>query len=142
MDDRRPLDPFADNLGRLLGLHALPAKEAAEMLNLSQSAFSKWAHGGRQPNLNTVLRFADFFGVSADRLARAPFEDILSNDLADPARFRAVEAEISKRRSILRELRNDPAYSRSSRLRAIEMEQRIRGTTRDGGSHARRGRGW
>jgi hypothetical protein len=42
--------------------------------------------------------------VPADRLARADFEDLLANELADPERFRDVEAEIRRRRSTLTEV--------------------------------------
>jgi hypothetical protein len=36
----------------------------------------------------------EFFGVPADRLATAEFEDLLQNELANPERFRAVETKI------------------------------------------------
>jgi transcriptional regulator with XRE-family HTH domain len=92
------VERFSDNLVRLMGLHALPAKEAAEMLGMSQSTFSKWASGTRQPSFATALTVGEFFKVPADRLARAEFADLLANELSSPERFESVEAEIRRRR--------------------------------------------
>jgi hypothetical protein len=44
----------------------------------------------------------EFFGVPADRLATAEFEDLLQNELADPERFQAVETRIHYARSGIR----------------------------------------
>jgi transcriptional regulator with XRE-family HTH domain len=92
------VERFSDNLVRLMGLHALPAKEAAAMLGMSQSTFSKWASGTRQPSFTTALIVGEFFGVPADRLARAEFADLLANELSSPERYESVEAEIRRRR--------------------------------------------
>jgi transcriptional regulator with XRE-family HTH domain len=93
------MNRFPDNLNRLLGLHALSAREAAEMLGLSHSTFAKWEAGTRQPSFSMALRLAEFFGVPTDRLATAAFEDLLQHELADPERFRTVEAKIQQARS-------------------------------------------
>lgn len=60
------------------------------------STISKWGSGSRSPSFLTALKVGEFFGVSADRLATAPFEDLLAHELADPERFKAVEARIHK----------------------------------------------
>jgi hypothetical protein len=44
----------------------------------------------------------EFFGVPADRLATAEFDDLLQNELANPERFKAVETKICYARSGLR----------------------------------------
>ena len=93
---------FPDNLSRLLGVHNLTAREAAKMLGLSQSTFAKWGTGLRQPSFATALKVGEFFGVPADRLATAEFEDLLQNELADPERFQAVETRIHYARSGIR----------------------------------------
>jgi transcriptional regulator with XRE-family HTH domain len=93
---------FSDNLNRLLGMHDLTAREAAKILGLSQSTFAKWGTGLRQPSFATALKVGEFFGVPADRLATAEFEDLLQNELADPERFQAVETRIQYARSGIR----------------------------------------
>ena len=100
----RAMEHFADNFERLLGLHKLSGKEAADMLGLSQSVLSKWQSGARQPSFSSALTAGDFFGVPADRLARADFSDLLANELADTQRYADVEAEIRRRRTKLREV--------------------------------------
>jgi len=40
--------------------------------------------------------------VAADRLANAPFEDLLANELADPQRYQATERRIEKARAKLK----------------------------------------
>lgn len=96
------MDHFADNLGRLLGLHGLSAKEAAKMLSMSESAFSKWAMGTRSPSFSTALAVGEFFNVPADKLARAEFGELLEHELADKQRFEIVEQRIAKQRTGLR----------------------------------------
>jgi transcriptional regulator with XRE-family HTH domain len=93
---------FPDNLNRLLGMHGLTAREAAKILGLSQSTFAKWGTGLRQPSFATALKVGEFFGIAADRLATAAFEDLLQKELADPERFQAVETRIRYARSGIR----------------------------------------
>jgi len=96
------MERFPDNIARLLGLHRLPANHAAAMMGdagISQSVMSKWQSGARRPSFSSALAVGDFFQVPADRLARASFEDLLANELADPERFRAVEAKMHRMRT-------------------------------------------
>ena len=91
------MERFADNLARTLAMHRLTAREAATLLEVSESALSKWQQGTRSPSFQTAIKIGDALGIPADRLARAEFEDLLGNELADPERFRRVEEEIASR---------------------------------------------
>jgi len=76
------------------------------MLDLSQSTLGKWGTGARQPSFATALKIGEFFGLPADRLATASFEDLLGSELSDPERFRGVETKIERARSGLRAVRD------------------------------------
>lgn len=93
------VEHFADNLERLLGLHKISAKEAASLLGLSQSSFSKWSTGKRNPGFGTALKLGEFFQVSAEKLARSPFSELLANELSSAERFEQVERKIQGRRT-------------------------------------------
>ena len=93
------MEQFKNNLTRLLGLHNLSAREAAQLLGLSQSTLGKWGTGARQPSFATALKVGEFFGVPPDRLATAEFADLLEHELCDPERFRTVERRIQHARS-------------------------------------------
>lgn len=82
-----------DNLPRLLGIHNLSAREASELLNVSQVALSAISTGKRKPSLETLMTLAGFFEVSADRLMTATFEDLLP-ELCDSERYARVEEKI------------------------------------------------
>src|SRR5829696_9332916 len=82
-----------DNLPRLLGLHNLSAREASELLNVSQVALSAISTGKRKPSLSTLMTLTGFFEVSADKLMTAPFEDLLG-ELCDQERYLRVEEKI------------------------------------------------
>ncbi len=99
------MNRFPDNLNRLLGLHSLSAREAAEMLDLSHSTFAKWGTGLRQPSFSRALRLGEFFEIPADRLATAEFEDLLAGEFANPERFRSVESKIAQERERLQAAR-------------------------------------
>jgi transcriptional regulator with XRE-family HTH domain len=96
------VERFPDNLNRLLGMHDLTDREAAEILGMSQSTLGKWQTRMRRPSFAMALRVGEFFGVQADRLATASFTDLLQHELADPARFEAVEARIHRLRTGLK----------------------------------------
>ncbi len=97
------VEHFADNLARVLALHKLTAKDAAPLLGISQSALTKWKEGSRSPSFKTLVKIGDFLGLSADRLARADFADLLAHELADPERFERVEREIAERSKVYSE---------------------------------------
>src|SRR5438105_10189502 len=96
------MEEFSNNLKRLLGLHALTARETSELLGISPSTIAKWGTGLRKPSFNIALDVGTFFGVPADRLATAEFSDLLQHELADPERFEAVETRIHHARAGLR----------------------------------------
>lgn len=44
--------------------------EAADALGIKPSAYSHYENGIREPNLGTLVKISDFFGVSIDFLVR------------------------------------------------------------------------
>ena len=83
-----------NNLPRLLGMHNLSAREASELLNISQVALSAISTGKRKPRLDTLMTVAGFFEVPADRLMTDNFEDLLTSVLCDRERYVRVEEKI------------------------------------------------
>lgn len=67
---------------------------SSKLLDLDESTLTKWNAGIRKPSFETALRVGEYFGVPADRLARAEFTDLLQKELCDPERFDAVEKKI------------------------------------------------
>jgi transcriptional regulator with XRE-family HTH domain len=91
---------FADNLRRLLGLHRTSLVQASRALGITQQALSELQLGNRLPRRSTLEKLSDLFGISIDRLLRAPFEELLADELADRERFHRVEAELEKVRPL------------------------------------------
>ncbi len=116
---------FADNLERLLGLHRLTSRQFSELVDVSESVLSKWQSGDRSPSFGSALLIADFFGVPADRLARADFDELLTHELADPERFREVEGEIRRRRSTLMSVdaKASPSGKRKAARKVAAMDE-------------------
>lgn len=46
----------------------LTQKEIAEKTNVSQPQYARWEAGNRKPSSDTLEKFSNFFGVSADYL--------------------------------------------------------------------------
>jgi transcriptional regulator with XRE-family HTH domain len=85
---------FAYALPRLLGLHNLSGARFAALLGVSAQYVSLLMNGERRPTSERLAQIAQIFGISPERLASAPFEDLLRVDLADPVRFRETEERI------------------------------------------------
>jgi hypothetical protein len=51
---------------------------------------------------DALLRLAEFFEISADRLVNAPFQELLVHEIADAARFDRVEQKIKGQSRTLR----------------------------------------
>jgi transcriptional regulator with XRE-family HTH domain len=87
------MEELANNIRRILGLHALRATRDSYLLELSPQALSELQTGTRRPSLETITKIATFFEVPIERLMSAGFDDLLANELSDPERFQRVEAK-------------------------------------------------
>ena len=96
------MEHFPDNITRILGLHDLSARRAGELVDISAQTLSEWKYRKREPSLGVLLRLAEFFEISADRLVSAPFQALLTQELADPERFDRVEQKIKRHRRTLK----------------------------------------
>jgi transcriptional regulator with XRE-family HTH domain len=88
------VNTLPDNLRRLLGLHAIPARGFAPLVSISSQTISELLSGRRSASIHTARALADFFEVSLDGLLDKPFEELLITELTDRARFLSVEAKI------------------------------------------------
>lgn len=59
---------FGDKLRQLLDEHNLSQKQLAEQLNISASALGNYVRNTREPDFETVKKFAAYFDVSLDFL--------------------------------------------------------------------------
>jgi NAD(P)H-dependent FMN reductase len=60
------------------------------------ASMSAWMNGRSTPSLVKAIDIAELFQVSTDRLMGAEFVDLLQTELADPERFKRVEARIRR----------------------------------------------
>ena len=88
------MNELANNLRRLLGLHALPARGFAGLVPLSSQAVSEIMGSKRGASLNTAQTIAAFFEIPLERLLNAPFRELLPSEVADAGRYDRVEAKI------------------------------------------------
>jgi transcriptional regulator with XRE-family HTH domain len=90
------MSELPNNLRRLLGLHALTAARASDLIGLSQQALSELQAGRREnPRRQTVEKLATFFEIQPGRLEYMSFDQLLGDELGDPVRYLKVEAKIS-----------------------------------------------
>ena len=77
---------------RILALRTergMTQEEAAEKLGVSNKAFSKWETGANLPDVPTVVKLAEFFGVTTDSLLGVADTEPQSFGTAVAARFAA-----------------------------------------------------
>lgn len=84
-----------DTLPRLLGLHNLSGAKLAAHLGVSTQYVWMLMNGERVPTDARLHEVARLFGIDAERLLDAPFDELLQTDLADPARYRDTEKRIA-----------------------------------------------
>lgn len=66
MEDIRLI--LADNLAKLRKKHKLTQVELAHQLGFSDKSISKWEQGDTIPDIETIKKIADLYGVSVDSL--------------------------------------------------------------------------
>lgn len=62
------MESFPQRLRKLREEHGMLQRELAEKLNLSRVAITQYENGKRFPELETLQKIADLFGVSVDYL--------------------------------------------------------------------------
>lgn len=60
--------------------HGLTQKDVSDVLGISQQTYAGYESGKHQPNLETLIRIADFYHLSLDYLVcRYPKQAIIQN---------------------------------------------------------------
>lgn len=80
---------FRINLKKLREERNLSQAAFAKLIGVSQSAVGNWEAGSREPNLETMDKIADFFGVSVDYLLGRDGQSVLLDNHPDN-----IEADI------------------------------------------------
>lgn len=72
-------------LKELRSERGLSQKELADVLDCSVTVYSRYETGAREPSLDTLIRLADFYGVTLDELVgRAPMDVVVLKENAPP----------------------------------------------------------
>ncbi|KOY81276.1 helix-turn-helix transcriptional regulator [Lysinibacillus macroides] len=80
---------FAQNLAKLRKERNLSQYTLAELMNLSRGQIANYEQGSREPDFDTLEKFADFFGVSTDYLLGRTEKQNLTIEEQDEAAFQA-----------------------------------------------------
>lgn len=62
------MSKFPENLRRLLAERGIKQAKLSDHLGVSKATVSRYFLGQREPNLDNLVRIADFFGVTTDYL--------------------------------------------------------------------------
>ena len=74
---------FGKNLSRLRKSARLTQKELAEKLGINVNTFIGYETAGREPKFETLIKIADFFGVSTDELLKPRSNDTANKNACD-----------------------------------------------------------
>ena len=79
---------LVENLYRLRKAHHYTQQEISDLLNISRQAYSNYETSKRTPDLDSLMRLADIYGVSLDQLVNHPCtKDGLSSNRKVPLRM-------------------------------------------------------
>ncbi|WKG34822.1 helix-turn-helix domain-containing protein [Lactococcus lactis] len=67
---------FAEQLKTLRKKNSLTQKELAEKVGVKQNSYANWENGNREPNIEMLVRIADYFDVSLDYLLGGKMKNI------------------------------------------------------------------
>lgn len=86
------------NLKKLRKAEGLTQMELAKALNVGASTLAMWESAGREPDIDTLIRIADFFNVSLDELVGRPkiSEDLSRQEIESIKKYRTLD-EYGKR---------------------------------------------
>ena len=73
---------FSENLQFLRAQNGVTQEQLAEQLDVSRQSVSKWESGASFPEMDTLLRLCDLYGVNLDTLLRGSLEESLVSDTA------------------------------------------------------------
>ena len=98
-----------ENLYRLRKAHHYTQQEISDLLNISRQAYSNYETSKRTPDLDSLMRLADIYGVSLDQLVnhpctkdglileqKGPFTYAMEIDTADTLYLTREEVELIK----------------------------------------------
>ena len=86
---------FAENFARLIGMHRLRAREAAELLGVRAQTVSGWLSQHSRPSFDAGLKIRSFLELPADQLVNESFADLL-DVVGNKERYERVEAGIRR----------------------------------------------
>ena len=97
------MDLTTESLKTLLESRCVTYEEVSRAIGVSEAAVGTYARGEREPSLTTIVKLADYFGVSVDELLGAPsWKNSPENLLLELSRRGALDA--SEARFLLRYL--------------------------------------
>ncbi|WP_429247450.1 helix-turn-helix domain-containing protein [Lactococcus lactis subsp. lactis] len=67
---------FTEQLKTLRKINGITQKELAEKLKIKQNSYSDWENGKSEPNIEMLVRIADYFDVSLDYLMGGKMKNI------------------------------------------------------------------
>jgi transcriptional regulator with XRE-family HTH domain len=69
-DLRPPMPMYAGNLRYLRKKHDMSQDDIGNLLGVSQRCVSKYENGEAEPSFEKLMKIADFFGISLDKLLK------------------------------------------------------------------------
>ena len=63
------MSAFSERLIELRKKHGLSQEDAAKEFDVVVRAYQRYEYGEREPRLSTLIKMADFYGVTLDYLA-------------------------------------------------------------------------
>ena len=67
---------LVENLRRLRDEHNYTQLQISKKLNISRQAYSNYETGKRVPDISTLLRLSDIYGISLEDLIARPFSEM------------------------------------------------------------------
>ena len=104
------MSDFGTTIRRLRKQKKLTQKELSDMLGIKQTTYSDWESGKTEPKINMLIRFAELYHTTTDKLlgidffrAEGPINSFADSNLTNLSNF-SIEQMHSLKKSILIDL--------------------------------------
>ncbi len=122
-----PRENIRNNLSILLAQNKMTQKKLADTLHLSQTAVTNWIKGKNAPDIDTLTKICDIFGIGINEMISSPSEMMISEEIQKlTERYALLDPHGKELVNLIVDKELERVQADDNNIRIIETEESIR----------------